>query len=376
MVIYEWQEQLDIQIKKICSSKGEAEFVWSDYSNKTRRFDGFHNKWHLCKKFNPQAQPDGDDMEDNFGEDMEEDVDMSRYIIANGMSQHNPTEPVNFVECLKGHSEDVIVNTTIAQFDSTLVVMQCHFGLHLNGSYGSYEPSSQFAHWKSKNNWKNVSKVVVQTNTHSDQVSPAHRDIIMDLIASLAILPPVQHHRILHHIWDLAVGGDLRLRMSHEFHIVPQQFSDKTYHVFDGVYDDGLPCTLTIEEAATTSVDQLDQYSLGWRPTGYQADYTDYVVYQQKRDTLMSQPRARAALLKGGIVWRLAVESFGWDNLAHVEVELDLIYGMYYIEKSTSQQAASWWPHHTVWVTCDLTEFYAVEEITEIQSCYQGCYGE
>jgi hypothetical protein len=50
---------------------------------------------------------------------------------------------------------------------------------------------------------------------------------------------------------------------------------------------------------------------LGWRQQGYKPDYADYVAYATTRDSFLRLPHARAALLKGGIVWRLAIEVTG-----------------------------------------------------------------
>jgi hypothetical protein len=51
--------------------------------------------------------------------------------------------------------------------------------------------------------------------------------------------------------------------------------------------------------------------SLGVRPIGYQPDAADYAAYEAARDHFLRSSRARAAILKGGIVWRLAMEFIG-----------------------------------------------------------------
>jgi hypothetical protein len=48
--------------------------------------------------------------------------------------------------------------------------------------------------------------------------------------------------------------------------------------------------------------------TLGVRYPGYQPDAADYAAYEAARDFFLRSPSARAALLEGGIVWRLAVE--------------------------------------------------------------------
>ena len=58
---------------------------------------------------------------------------------------------------------------------------------------------------------------------------------------------------------------------------------------------------------------------LGWRRCGFQPDGWDYKEYERQARELLSQPRGRAAILRGGIVWRLAVELLGEEGLRKVE---------------------------------------------------------
>jgi hypothetical protein len=48
--------------------------------------------------------------------------------------------------------------------------------------------------------------------------------------------------------------------------------------------------------------------TLGTRCLGYRPDAADYSAYEAAQDRFLHSPPARAALLDGGIVWRLAVE--------------------------------------------------------------------
>ena len=50
------------------------------------------------------------------------------------------------------------------------------------------------------------------------------------------------------------------------------------------------------------------------RSAGYIFTIEDFNVYIHRRDSLLRSPRGRTALLKGGIVWRLAVETIGVDE--------------------------------------------------------------
>jgi hypothetical protein len=52
------------------------------------------------------------------------------------------------------------------------------------------------------------------------------------------------------------------------------------------------------------------------RLPGYKFTLDDYYAYEQQRAALLSDPRiARAALLRGGIVWRLAVATLSFDDV-------------------------------------------------------------
>ena len=52
------------------------------------------------------------------------------------------------------------------------------------------------------------------------------------------------------------------------------------------------------------------------RLPGYKFTEDDYFAYKQQRAALLSDPRvARAALLRGGIVWRLAVATLSFDDV-------------------------------------------------------------
>jgi hypothetical protein len=52
----------------------------------------------------------------------------------------------------------------------------------------------------------------------------------------------------------------------------------------------------------------LPPVSLGVRTMGYEPDAADYAAYEAARDDFLRSSHARAAILKGGIVWRLAME--------------------------------------------------------------------
>ncbi|TCD67304.1 hypothetical protein EIP91_000274 [Steccherinum ochraceum] len=122
---------------------------------------------------------------------------------------------------------------------------------------------------------------------------------------------------------------------------------------------------------------------LGWIPKGHKFDAANYRHYEFIRDTFLRRRYCRAALLAGGIVWRLAIEVLGkepglkgpsgdvyrygtWHVYAEdvhggddilSDVEEDLISGLYkvYTNQSGRQtEDASWWPKQHTWLRSGL----------------------
>ena len=150
----------------------------------------------------------------------------------------------------------------------------------------------------------------------------------------------------------------------------------------------GIPFQTLVSGRVSASSVHLPLIGLGSRVEGYKPTSEDYTEYESKRNELLSLPRvARAAFMKGGIVWRLAVEAsvsidhvFAgpmdeesvnhhdmWDNQLTND-ELDLICGVYRVHTGKfvshtinriftvvhigyGQQVAecSWWPKMTAW---------------------------
>ncbi len=51
------------------------------------------------------------------------------------------------------------------------------------------------------------------------------------------------------------------------------------------------------------------QHAIPYRPMGFQPDLSDYAYYVRKRRALLENPAvARAALMQGGLIWRIAME--------------------------------------------------------------------
>ncbi|KAM6490052.1 hypothetical protein JOM56_014631 [Amanita muscaria] len=118
---------------------------------------------------------------------------------------------------------------------------------------------------------------------------------------------------------------------------------------------------------------------LGFRRQGHVFDAADYNAYEEAKNDRLKSSVGRAALMRGGIVWRLAKDvvpvksvtkgpspgikedGYVWDTMDDFRLvddslslrDEDVICGMYYVETKPNQyEQRSWWPQSNTWETC------------------------
>lgn len=70
--------------------------------------------------------------------------------------------------------------------------------------------------------------------------------------------------------------------------------------------------------AASSSYNQhvvAERFGLGLRPYNYVFTWADYMAYETERNRLLNGPAGRAALMAGGLLWRLALEVVGEEQV-------------------------------------------------------------
>ncbi|KAF7798110.1 hypothetical protein EIP86_009325 [Pleurotus ostreatoroseus] len=63
-------------------------------------------------------------------------------------------------------------------------------------------------------------------------------------------------------------------------------------------------------------------------PATHEFSFEDYLMYEERRDSLLKQPRGRAALMKGGIVWRLALEVLSEEHISFAKIPEGFMFNM------------------------------------------------
>jgi hypothetical protein len=134
---------------------------------------------------------------------------------------------------------------------------------------------------------------------------------------------------------------------------------------------------------------------LGLRPAGYIPRSHDYNAYILARTDVLCSPLGRAALLRGGLVARLARDTVGVSDILSgpepstsvmlgavggvrlvdnqlSDYLLDIISGVYYIETTMDakiHQHLSWWPKDGVWFS---SGFFTEQWSADAETWYQS----
>lgn len=355
--VFEWRPEDDDEedgfLLRHPVTKACVEGIWGDYSKDTRVFDAFSNQWDLCRALNPTSIPDGDDREDN------DDI-MPPFPIT-APSVLPPPTPSSFSrDIYKYFGNEVSLASRHASIEGLLPILHYHFGYRpMAAILPPLSGSIRLEQWTKKMQWEHTRKLVGDSTAETGSIAEPQRRSITNFIALLvnskqcdldSSIPP--------DVWDL--GPNPSLQISHAyiqvsyaelsqrrfFIIEPRQFPNHviwTLAIPDPIIavmclrrnwgSDLKEIALallqrgmafrTLQRMAVVPnlrrpLTELRTYTLGHRQSPFRAIYADYVVYEQLRHEFMNRPRARAAFLHGGLIWRLALHSLGFDYLPSV----------------------------------------------------------
>jgi hypothetical protein len=366
--VFHWEEDPETGVRmRTRVSRGAVGQFWSSYSNKQRVYDWFHNEWDVCSEFDPETKyPDGEDDDDDDFDDfyMGNTNDVPLRILSASESPMNTmhtTRPAPLVERQP-------TPPPIATSDNMEVSWQVtfHAGLLdlLYERYGFLNPgSTNNTVYTSDNGWHVTRRILGLSNdsditrallAHDDNLPHDHVRQAISFFLQCLLLPnhamPAALHN-LHPESDQPIQPNSRLRILQRKVVWgddagPDTNSEEVYFVLSPNSPDGL--RVMLRDAATVLecyrrfdklADVLDflfmvgspfhtflphdsitlpqpfrvqqSPTLGVYPQAYAPGLREYLFYEQRRKEFCSQPRARAALTRGGIIWRLALECIG-----------------------------------------------------------------
>jgi len=439
-VVFQWQNVDGFRIRTRVF-RGCVDTMWDGYAKSQRKFDSCRNEWDICTEFDPDARPDPDP-DDNFSDyygdanDNEDDGSLAylpRAETPPGPPPYtrsdvalSPTVPPNhWSEDLVNVYDEEPPHATL-ELPALSDMLYYRYGFdHSSGSYEGVEPDNV--------KWGTVRKILVDSEAFVDKWLRAPTIDFVDRFLQGGNPPDLPGS-----IWDLNTSSISFLPDNANPFITldPTKIDNEMYYFIKPI---GLPASdnvsweLVLREAATalqclrhhwgpspvhiarcllemgipfsTRLRVPPPYPtlrrgfytnlvLGWRQQGYKPDYADYVAYATTRDSFLRLPHARAALLKGGIVWRLAIEVTGrfaalegpsenvlehgslltlpsgnqlWDDDLS-DAELDLICGVYkvYTGKIVGK---------SLFVVAPFVSPDFAEQVEQTMSRWQICHG-
>ena len=353
--VYRWTKVNDFYMRARVT-KAQMEDEWAGTAVEHMRFNSFDNEWDLCSAFDPEAGS-RDSFDDTDGPDYPEPFE-------SGEIPYEP--PLPFPEqppSMEAFRRDILSifgpgnsHTTggAPQFIGTLdQQLYRRFGFDCEPGVTSSYPLPLPDEWD---------RVLFTLQDSMSQVDEPYRGAISHFVTEL-INANGDTLRRIKLLWDLSASNPSPLsdRIGHYFTVerrdlatiwkggmVSQPQTTSVYILRPGASvqanHDWLltiaspSCVLQCLRSCTSNLVAVARFciqsgiafntwtsiaspeisagsslphpriGLGIRPRGYSPGAADYAAYEDARDRLLSSSSGRAALLKGGIVWRLAME--------------------------------------------------------------------
>ena len=421
--VFMWEE-VDGFFMRTHVIKAAVEDHWGDYTPSQRRYNSFFNEWDLAIQFDPGVVADGDnddgsDHDDFYGVRPTTPLDPPP-----PYSTSLPPPNVVFTDDLATtyairdgqYINEVSDTNDTESVDTQDAILYHRYGFNWDG-VSTYAPRAAVPDWNStqktltdNRNMLNASMRVAVAHfvdyiVHNERVPAVFSDLDgqnptplrQDFNQRLSVKPKRFNNSIYYFIqfeppsltdptWDLVVEDPLTALECYRRHL-----GQSVIDIATGFLLAGKPFSTRIQsDRAHPAVVHPRRHGkpvgLGWREKGYAGNTTDYAAYEALRTEFLTQPRARCACLKGGIVWRLArhsielgVASAGpsddvfdygscivsdsgglelWDDELSDD-ELNLICGVYMVKTQGNQKSdSSWWPKHSAWMNSGLNVGY------------------
>jgi hypothetical protein len=365
--------------------RGHVEDIWEDYSNSQKKYNPYDNEWDLCRAFDPHGIPDNELEWDEMGYYVDETFPDPPYepdepageIHAASSSSQTSAAAQDVISPLAApsssrpgasHMQSVLTSQdhqlddgevvedwlTKPRFDSLEQIVFYRYGLRL--SSGNQDAVDN-------DTWHKTAMILGDT---ASSLSASSQATIVALVEYFLRKPG--HDQTSSPRRDIMEPGTVgRLLSPNLLNIFPMMISGSSHYLIKSmqpsswnvvVSDPSVPLECLRSQWGPTNVDVARQLvmrgipfktlqplpvawarnaeprpqnhvGLGWRAKGYKPDVFEYAAYEARRDAFLRQPHGRAALLAGGLVWRLAIEAIGFEPALDGPSEDALLYGSY-----------------------------------------------
>lgn len=383
--------------------------VWQSFPASQRRFNSIWEEWDLCHELDPHICRDpiqgpitlyGEESPQNMDMGTDDEPFPAQSGIGSGPKLQQTGDLDFYEEDLKTMYSNAILSPERATLPIEDVLLE-RFGLHLkNASLFSDVYVNRASRWCSED-WTLISRAIGCHAWHLSEVEIASIIDLFNMIITNHASPKLSPS-----MSDLVVGNSHHLaKVLHlcairrlfkgrhpavTWYVVEESATDAGQHkpwlfslqsassVLQAIrwakgYGKSIPdiCRRFVELGIPFNTvmpinvyppplpAELSLHGLGWRPKDYKPDTLDYAAYERVRDEFLRGPFGRAALMSGGILWRLAIDAvptldvlagpsqevnrygsiiFSENNIDYVDDALSesamaLICGVYHVQK-------------------------------------------
>lgn len=343
--VFEWRPS-ESGLKRHYVPRREVESIWGDYANSQKRYDSARDEWDLCTELDPKAVPEDIDDDDTYLEGEEEahmpEVSIDELAQQDIQSMYKPFVPglgyttsstVTFFpldDTLHMRYGFLPDDSDIREMETIPIAQQFNekkcLSILTEVKDGSLTTSNLDKLWYfvwAYVNGKHMPAGVHDLNPQSSNALLTHRNRLYAL-----------HLDANGHCHIAAPAADSIFRII----VRSASFGVEVLRVPDTIIKSLADVALFFISRGTQfewrSIEQSTTYvafrplpeprsGLGYRSQGYQTNYYDYCAYVEHRNKLLTDRAiARAALMQGGIIWRLTVESL---SEIHGTVDFDAI---------------------------------------------------
>ena len=332
-------EWFELDYREVLGHRRLAE-TWDLYPKVHKRYDPFRNEWDICPLLVPQIEPrmmgdeEDDDDDDTPGADTSVDVpsqphgtpssladsfarDLHRVLEEIAVGFHPMLEPLHMVATKAyGLAAQVVEDPSLPyeKYSATAIAKKLGF-------YVEDEPTDPGL-------YRRLSALVASLET--DEASPRASGCVWDLASTSYDYVLYWPHPSMH-VDQVSLNRSLWYRINYQYQREDGEFWALVVNIGTTVLElyrhheiattrDAARFLVkrgiafhTLAPRHTERILHERQEGLGIRPAGYVFTPDDYRVYLHRVRCLLSRSKARAALLLGGIVWRIAVEVLGDD---------------------------------------------------------------
>ena len=333
--VFQWELVDDFRLR-INIGHSTASEIWASYPGGQKRYDSFTDEWDICTEFDPTAPPEDDILEIDFDDD---DGGQDAHTQSHNSPEPNPS----------AHQTARFVGGDVPQSESSVFpvlddILQQRYGFTCSHSTRLAPPSNTITELAIKvcegrapsamtSSLRNTAAAFLELLISGEPLNP---DVCDMLDGSLEEEYKSGHVTVERRQGTrIALDGDrtscifylIRFRqpMSCRFvislddpvavlQIIRAQFGPDLPEVALQLASRGIPFgTRTLSEAVPTPISSCAEppIGLGFVPSNYRPLPSDYISYLDKRDRLLRRSYGRAALMKGGIIARLARDSLG-----------------------------------------------------------------